>query len=213
MVHFQGALSSVHLRKHWTRFVKTWFNQAARKRRRLQTRQTKAAEQFPRPVSKLRPVVRCNTIKYNKRARLGKGFTLAEIKKAGLGATFARSVGISVDHRRQNKSVEAFQANVQRLLEYKERLVLFPRTEGKAKKGLINDATQVSLGKLAVSQNNEKIVLGLPDQGKREKPVKLTKELTDKSAYRTIKQEWSNKRNAGKREKKARDEAEAANKP
>jgi len=213
MVHFQGAFNSVHLRKHWTRFVKTWFNQAARKRRRLQTRQAKAAEQFPRPVSKLRPVVRCGTIKYNKRARLGRGFTLAEIKKAGLGAAFARSVGIAVDHRRQNKSVEAFQANVQRLLEYKERLVLFPRTEGKAKKGLINDATQETLGKLAVSQNNEKVVLGLPEQGKREKPVKLTKELTDKNAYRTIRQEWSNKRNTGKREKRAKDEAEAANKP
>jgi len=209
MVHFQGALTTSHLRKHWSKFVKTWFNQAARKRRRLDNRKAKAAASFPRPASKLRPVVRCNTVKYNKRARLGRGFTLAEIKKAGLGASYARSVGITVDQRRQNKSVETFQLNVQRLLQYKERLVVFPRAEGKPKKGLVNDATAEVLSQLAVNQNTDKVVLGIDQQLKREKPVKLTKELTEKKAYRTIKQEWSNQRNAGKREKKARDAAEA----
>jgi len=221
MVHFQGALTTAHLRKHWTRFVKTWFNQAARKRRRLDNRQSKAAQLFPRPVSKLRPVVQCNTIKYNKRARLGRGFTLAEIKKAGLGPAFARSVGIAVDHRRQNKSVEVFQANVERLRQYKERLVLFPRAENatkadkpKARKGLINDATEEVLSKLQVTQNEERVVLGLPEPKRREKPTKITADLTGKNVYKVIRQEWSNQRNAGKREKRAKDEAEAAaNKP
>jgi large subunit ribosomal protein L13e len=32
------------------------------------------------------------------------GFTLQEIKAAGLGVQFARSIGISVDHRRKNTS-------------------------------------------------------------------------------------------------------------
>lgn len=207
MVHFQGALTTSHLRKHYQRFIKTWFNQPARKRRRLENRKAKAAALYPRPVSKLRPIVRCNTIKYNKRARLGRGFTLAELKKAKIGPAFARSIGIAVDHRRQNKSVEAFQLNVQRLEQYKQRLVLFPRTENKPKKGPINDANAEVLKGLNVDQTGEK-VLGLTQPTKREKAVPLTKELLATKAYRTLKQEWSNQRNAGKREKKAKEAAE-----
>jgi large subunit ribosomal protein L13e len=45
---------------------------------------------------------------------------------AGLNAGFARSIGISVDHRRRNKSVESLQQNVQRLKEYRSKLILFP---------------------------------------------------------------------------------------
>ena len=208
MVNFTGPLQSIHLRKHWGRFVKTWFNQPANKRRRLEARKEKAAAAYPRPVSKLRPVVRCLTNKYNKRVRVGKGFTLAEIKKAGLGAAFARSIGIAVDHRRQNKSTEAFQANVQRLLTYKEKLVLFPRKDNKPKKGLVNDATAETIKQLAVQQNTNRTVLPVQQEGKREKPVKLTEELKKTQAYRTLKQEWSNQRNAGKREKRAKDTEE-----
>ena len=40
----------------------------------------KAAAVAPRPVDLLRPVVRCPTIKHNRRLRAGKGFTLAELK-------------------------------------------------------------------------------------------------------------------------------------
>jgi len=207
MVHFQGALTTSHLRKHWSRFVKTWFNQPARKRRRLENRKEKAAALYPRPVSKLRPVVRCNTIKYNKRARLGRGFTLAELKKAKIGPAFARSIGIAVDHRRQNKSVEAFQLNVQRLEQYKQRLVLFPRTDKKPKKGQINDADEKALEGLNVDQHGEK-VLGLTQTHTRAKAASLTKELLATRAYRTLKQEWSNQRNAGKREKRAKEAAE-----
>jgi large subunit ribosomal protein L13e len=46
---------------------------------------------------------------------LGKGFTLEEIKAAGLGSAFARSVGIAVDHRRRNKSQESLDLNKKRL--------------------------------------------------------------------------------------------------
>jgi large subunit ribosomal protein L13e len=207
MVHFQGALTTSHLRKHWGRFVKTWFNQPARKRRRLENRKEKAAALYPRPVSKLRPVVQCNTIKYNKRARLGRGFTLAELKKAKIGPAFARGIGIAVDHRRQNKSVEAFQLNVQRLEQYRQRLVLFPRTDNKPKKGPINDADEKVLKELNVDQHGEK-VLGVSHVHKRDKAAPLTKELLATKAYRTIKQEGSNQRNAGKREKKAKEAAE-----
>lgn len=46
---------------------------------------------------------------------------------AGLSAAFARTIGISVDPRRRNKSVESLQVNVQRLKEYRARLILFPK--------------------------------------------------------------------------------------
>lgn len=51
------------------------------------------------------------------------------------GAQVARTVGIAVDHRRKNRSVESFEANVQRLKEYQSRLIVFPRRAGKPKKG------------------------------------------------------------------------------
>ena len=38
---------------------------------------------------------------YNLKKRAGRGFTLEEIKAAGLSKSFARSVGIAVDHRRR----------------------------------------------------------------------------------------------------------------
>lgn len=50
---------------------------------------------------------------------------------AGLSAKFARSIGIAVDHRRRNKSVESLQVNVQRLKLYKSKLILFPKHPNK----------------------------------------------------------------------------------
>jgi len=55
---------------------------------------------FPLPVGLLRPIVRSCTLKYNTRERAGRGFTLTELKEAGLSRHFARSIGIAVDHRR-----------------------------------------------------------------------------------------------------------------
>lgn len=48
------------------------------------------------------------------------------------------SLGISVDPRRRSKSEEGQKLNVERLQEYKSRLVVFPRKAGKPKAG---DAT------------------------------------------------------------------------
>jgi len=85
MVRHNNVLPNVHLRKHWQRIgVRTWFNQAGRKRRRLENRRAKAKKMFPRPTSLLRPVVRSCTIKYNNRERRGKGFTFTELEGAGL---------------------------------------------------------------------------------------------------------------------------------
>ena len=59
-------------------------------------------------------------------------------QNAGIGKREARTIGIAVDYRRRNKSVESLQMNVQRLKEYRSRLILFPKKLSKPKKG---DAT------------------------------------------------------------------------
>lgn len=47
-------------------------------------RAEKAKAVFPRPAAGvLKPVVRAETIKYNRKLRLGKGFTLEELKVRG----------------------------------------------------------------------------------------------------------------------------------
>ncbi len=102
MVRHNNVLPNVHLRKHWQRIgVRTWFNQAGRKKRRLENRRRKARECFPRPTQLLRPIVRSCSAKYNTRERSGKGSTPTEIQLAGVGnRQFAQSIGIAVDHRR-----------------------------------------------------------------------------------------------------------------
>ena len=149
MVKHNNVLPNVHLRKHWQKNVRTWLNQAGRKKRRLQTRRDRAAAIAPRPLDRLRPSVRCQTIRYNHRPRLGRGFTLAEIKAVGLGVQFAKSIGIAVDYRRKDKSQEQFDLNKQRLSSYLSKLVLFPRHEKspvtKAKSGILNDTPKVLL--------------------------------------------------------------------
>merc|ERR1712139_528163 len=125
-------------------YVKTWFNQPARKIRRRQNRGAKAAKVAPRPIGKLRPVVSCPTYKYNLKQRAGRGFTLEEIKAAGLSKKFARTIGIAVDHRRRNKSVESLQLNSQRLKEFKSKMILFPINAKKPRKG---DATAEEMSK------------------------------------------------------------------
>ena len=196
MVKHNNVIPNNHFRKHWQRNVRVWLNQAQRKQRRLVARRAKAAALSPRPIELLRPAVRCSTIRYNHRTRLGRGFTLAEVKAAGLGVQFARSVGISVDHRRQNRNQESLELNKNRLLNYVNKLVLFPRNEKapvtKAKSGLLNDTPK----------ENQKVgdnatVNVLPPLIKRVRSVsKLELERLRKvGVYRSLRQEWNNQRN------------------
>mmetsp|Transcript_1222 Transcript_1222/g.2344 ORF Transcript_1222/g.2344 Transcript_1222/m.2344 type:complete len:208 (-) Transcript_1222:245-868(-) len=136
MPKHNNIIPNAHFRKDWQRRVKTWFDQPARKKRRRIARQLKAKAIAPRPVSgPLRPVVRGQTAKYNMKVRLGRGFSLTELKEAGINKKEAPTIGISVDHRRKNRSVETLQENVQRLKAYKAKLIIFPRRTGKPKKG------------------------------------------------------------------------------
>ncbi|CAM9288581.1 unnamed protein product, partial [Hapterophycus canaliculatus] len=101
--------------------------QPAKKKARRQARQEKAAKMAPRPTQLLRPAVHCPTIKYNSKVRLGRGFTVEELKEAGISKKVAPTIGIAVDHRRTNKSEESFATNVARLKEYRAKLIVFPR--------------------------------------------------------------------------------------
>eukprot|EP00993_Chasmostoma_nieuportense_P003516 NODE_4226_length_821_cov_152.206052_g4068_i0.p1 GENE.NODE_4226_length_821_cov_152.206052_g4068_i0~~NODE_4226_length_821_cov_152.206052_g4068_i0.p1 ORF type:complete len:248 (-),score=65.05 NODE_4226_length_821_cov_152.206052_g4068_i0:78-764(-) len=123
-----------HFHKHWhpsaahKGHVKVYFGQAIKKIKRRQKRKAKALKLFPRPVKPLFPIVRCPTAKHNMRTRLGKGFTIMEIKAAGLpNKHYARSIGIAVDPKRTNKSEEGLEINVDRLKTYLSKLVFFPR--------------------------------------------------------------------------------------
>merc|ERR1712010_96686 len=135
MVKHNHAIQKCHFHKKWQTRVKTWLEQPMRAKRRRLNRLTKAAKIAPRPVSgALRPAVHCPTVKYNRKVRFGRGFTLEELKSAG----------IAVDHRRKNRSEESLQANVQRLKTYKANLVVFPRRLKKVKAG---DASAEDLSK------------------------------------------------------------------
>lgn len=57
------------------------------------------------------------------------------LQAAGIHKKTARTIGIAVDPRRRNRSTESLQANVQRLKEYRSKLILFPRKASAPKKG------------------------------------------------------------------------------
>merc|ERR1712151_1054347 len=136
MVKHNNVVPNAHFHKDWENRVRTWFNQPARKLRRRENRVKKALKVAPRPVSgAVRPGVQCPTLRYNMKTRFGRGFTLEELKEAGINRKEARGIGIAVDHRRRNASEESLKANVQRLKEYKAKLVVFPRKAGKPKSG------------------------------------------------------------------------------
>src|SRR5882762_7937121 len=108
---FVLVLHANHFRKDWQRRVRTWFDQPGSKVRRRQARKVKAAALGVRPLTLLRPAVRAQTVRYNRKLREGRGFTLGELKEAGVGKKEARGVGIVVDHRRRNLSEKGKKLN------------------------------------------------------------------------------------------------------
>ncbi|EPR79953.1 60S ribosomal protein L13 [Spraguea lophii 42_110] len=117
-------LPNNHFNKGSMKF-KNWFNQPMRALKRKEVREQKSKICYPNPLKKLRPVVRCCSMRYNKKVRLGRGFTKMEIEKAGMDIKYAISVGIAVDLRRKNKNEEGLEENVKRLMDYKNKLKFF----------------------------------------------------------------------------------------
>lgn len=197
MVKHNNVIQSSHLRKHWQRRVKCYFNQPAHKKLRLQRRAAKAAAAGVSPLSQLRPIGYGQTRRYAAKVKFGRGFSLAELKSAKLTPAFARTVGICVDHRRHNKNADTMAANVARLNQYKSKLILFPRVADKPKKGEINDSSADKLKSAA--QNTQDGVFALPAVTQRCKVEKLTAEMKSAKVYQKLRQERINKKYHGKR--------------
>jgi len=194
-----------HFRKDWQRRVRCHFDQPGKKSSRRIARRAKAAAVAPRPVDKLRPIVRCPTVKYNRRTRLGRGFTLTELKAAGIPKLYAPTIGIAVDARRQNLSEEGLAANVDRLKQYKARLIVFPKKSNKPKKSdtpkdqLSAETTQLIRGAFGV----EGVIAGGYSEIKKSDLPKST------GAYKTLRKARSDAKLVGVREKRIKDKADA----
>ncbi|CAH9113089.1 unnamed protein product [Cuscuta europaea] len=198
MVKHNNVVPNGHFRNHWQNYVKTWFNQPVRKTKRRNARQKKAVKIFPRPTAgPLRPIVHEQTLKYNMKVRAGRGFSLEEMKAAGIPKKLAPTIGIAVDHRRRNRSLEGLQTNAQRLKTYKAKLVIFPRRCNKFKAG---DSTPEELANATQVQGSILPIV-------REKPtvefVKVTEEMKSFRAYDKLRRERVNKRHHGARLKRA----------
>jgi len=197
-IKHNNIVPNVHFRKWWQRYVKTWFNQAGRKKTRRTVRQQRAAAAFPRPAhGNLRPVVHPPTARYNFKLRIGRGFTLEELKAAGIPRKQALSIGVTVDHRRRNQSEESLKLNADRLKEYKSKLLVFPRKgDSHLRKG------DTSMSKLKdVQQNVCKTILPVV-KASAEKARKVTDEEKNTSVYRILRKARAEKRNLGKKIKK-----------
>ena len=83
MVKHNNQVPNQHFHKDWQSFVRTWFNQPAKKVARRAARLAKAKQAAPRPIGQLRPIVRGQTNKYNGKVRAGRGFTLQELRVSG----------------------------------------------------------------------------------------------------------------------------------
>jgi large subunit ribosomal protein L13e len=202
MVKHNNVIPNQHFKKKWQFRVRTWFNQPARKVRRRSARAAKAAAAFPRPAAgSLRPVVHGQTTRYNAKTRLGRGFTPAELKEAGIPVGLAPTIGIAVDKRRVNRSLEGKQENVARLKAYRASLVLFPTKAKAAPK-----AGETARGE-AVEQYSAKVVLPIARSKPELETAAVTAEMKAAKAYATIRMERMNRRMAGIREKRAREAA------
>mmetsp|Transcript_1741 Transcript_1741/g.2221 ORF Transcript_1741/g.2221 Transcript_1741/m.2221 type:complete len:202 (-) Transcript_1741:1100-1705(-) len=199
MVKHNNVLPNGHFKKHWQFRVKVFLDQPGRKLKRRLARKAKAERVAPRPVAGLlRPAVRCPTQRYNTKIKYGRGFTLQELKEAGINAKQALSIGIAVDHRRKNRSVQGLQANVERLKSYKARLVVFPRKGGKVKKGdstvdETSAATQLKGEILPIAQPKSVLeTMAITEDMKKGSAVKQYKQARA-TQYITGKRRWAKK--------------------
>ena len=133
MVKHNNVVPNIHCRKKYLQSsrgplkVKLALNQATRKKARRVKRAAKAAAIAPAPLEKLRPIVHCPTQKYSAKVRFGRGFTVEELKAAGLSPRYAQTIGIAVDYRRKNRCEESLELNKGRLEAYKANLVILKK--------------------------------------------------------------------------------------
>lgn len=188
---FSKILANVHLNKDWQETTRTFFNQPGKKLRRRKVRQAKAAKIGPNPTHLLRPAVRGQTRRYNNKLKLGRGFTLAELKASGIkGVNYARSIGITIDKRRKDTCSETQKLNVERIKEYITKIVLHPRKKP-SKNPQVLEATQDQIKQSQTQpQNLSKTVIPLPKKECAFSWGSITKDLKDQIVYKTLRKEW-----------------------
>lgn len=115
-------------------------------------------------------------------------------------------MGIVVDHRRRSKSEEGQKLNVERLKEYRSRLVVFPRKAGKPKSG---DAQVSSNILLQLTKQGEDLTAhitrtlpGLPSVYESEAPRAIESEEKEASAFRSLREARAGQRSEGARQKR-----------
>jgi len=185
--------------------VITWFDQASQKKARRLKRQAKAAKMAPRPTGgALRPAVHCPTIKYNAKVRLGRGFSVEELKGAGIPLKLAPTIGIAVDLRRFNKSAESLATNIARLNEYKAKLVLFPKKKlAKPGKG------EASVAEQSAATQFVGTVMPVAKAAPVVETMKVTAEMKAFMAHSELRKAFTEKRMLGKRIKAVADRKKA----
>jgi large subunit ribosomal protein L13e len=189
---FSSRLSTARFNKDWQEKVKTFFNQPGTKLRRRKVRAAKAKRLGSNPTHSLRPAVRGQTRRYNNKLKLGKGFTLDELKKAGIrGVNYARSIGISVDLRRKDTNAEAQKINVDRIKEYVSKMILYPKKKPEGGKPQVLEATpdQIKFSE-TLPQNISKAVIPLPKSESAFSFGEVTTKLRDEIVYKTLRKEW-----------------------
>lgn len=207
---FSQQLSNAHYKDQFNR-VKTFFNQPAQKLRRRKLRAAKAKRVGPNPTHLLRPAVRGQTNRYNNKIKLGRGFTLAELKESGVkGVNYARSVGIAIDRRRKDTCAETKKINVERIKEYVSRMILHPRRKADKKPKILEATPDQLKSSEAVEQNTTKTVIPLPKAECAFSFGAITKEMKEGSVYKTLRKEWKEQSGFNRKLEKKKKAAAAA---
>ncbi|RUS34381.1 50S ribosomal protein L13e [Jimgerdemannia flammicorona] len=140
-----------------------------------------------------------------RRRRMSNNFCeemLANSLESGIRRKEALSIGIAVDHRRRNNSVESLQLNVQRLKTYKSKLIVFPRRTGRPREG-DGDAADLAT---AVQFHGKIVPIEQPAQDVEARAI--TAKDKSVNAYAQLRKARSDFRLRGVREKRAKDKAE-----
>lgn len=208
MVKHNNRLPNPHLHKWWQRFVRVNFDQKIKQVKRRKLRKLKQRQKGITPIEKLRPFVQCPTRRYNFKTRLGKGFSLEELKAVKLNPAAAQTIGIYVDKRRKNKCEETLQRNVERLKTYLKRIVMIPLNKKKlGKKGVAGipaDATNEVIEKAKTeNQDKAKSIFKLPPKEEScIETIEVAKIDKDFKAYKKLR--TARKRLRAKRSKQNR---------
>ncbi|GCB74380.1 hypothetical protein scyTo_0003470 [Scyliorhinus torazame] len=120
----------------------------------------------------------------------------------GINRRVAHTIGIAVDHRRHNKSTESIQCNVQRLKEYRSKLIIFPRKASMPKK------RDSSAEEIKVTTQLTGPVMPIKKIYKREKARVISEVKKNFKAFASLRMARANARLFGIRAKRAKEAAE-----